>query len=206
MYNLGTYSTHMPTKKEKPPTDPRKYAIMFVVILLCVTILVVIIPSDCYAQYIIDMDQDMLVIDKVEGVYEATATILALVSFGSVLGIRLSANKDTAVRQRGGLLLVLGSSIHVILIQVLVMGGLCCGSLFTSQYLIYITLTGIALMGMILCYVTIVTAQTKPNMRRPPRTNRIKGNIKITTKTEVEVDHKTYSKVPGEHGPPTEKS
>ena len=206
MYDLGTYSTHMPTKKANPPTNPRIYPIIFVMILLCMTGLVAIIPSDCYASYIIDTNQDMLVLDKVNGVYEATATILALVSFGSVLGMRLSANKNTAGRQRGGLLLVSGSSINVILIQVLVMGGLCCGSLFTSQYFIYITLTGIALIGMVLGYATIVTAQSKTAYRRPPRTNRIKGNIKTTTKTKAKAHHKTDSKGSGEREPPAETS
>ena len=88
---------------EGPLITHKTYAAIFVMILLCVTGLVAIIPSDCYASYIIDMNQDVLVLGNIEGVYEATATILALVSFGSVLGIRLSANKDTAGRQRSGL-------------------------------------------------------------------------------------------------------
>ena len=98
---------------KKPPTNPIRYTAIFIMILWLVTILVAVMPSDLYATYLIDTDQDMLVIDKVEGVYEATATILALVSFGSILGIRLSTNKDTAGRQRSGLLLIVGSSFHV---------------------------------------------------------------------------------------------
>lgn len=93
------------------------------------------------------------------------------------------------------------------MIQVLVMGELCCGSLFTSQYSLYITLTGIALMGIVLGYATIVTAQSKAATRRPPRTKRIGGNInKTTRKSKAKAHRKSDSKVSREHRPPTGQS
>ena len=126
--SVSTSGDHPKKSEKKAPTDPRRYAIVFVMVLSGLIVVAHVMPSDWYAQYIMDTNQDMLVVDKVEGVYEATATILALVSFGSVLGIRLSTNKDASGRQLGGLLLVSGGSLHVIVIQVLVMGGVCCGS------------------------------------------------------------------------------
>ena len=164
----------------KTTIRPRRYALAFILLLWGLTLAVYVTPPDLYAQYVVDTDQAPPTANNVEGVYEATATILALVSFGSVLGVRLSTNKDTAGRQLGGLILVSGGSLLVIIIQVLVMGGLCCGSLPTSQYLAYIVLTGLALMAIVGGYATIVIAQNTAASSRMVRAKRAKSTVNKT--------------------------
>lgn len=65
------------------------------------------------------------------GLFEASATILAFVSLGSVLGVRLNQNNMQSRVQFGGIILVLLCSAVVILIQTGIMLGLCCFTLDT---------------------------------------------------------------------------
>ena len=90
----------------------------------------------------------------------------------------------------------------------LVMIGLCCHSLFMSQYAVYITLTGIALIGMVLGYAIIVAAQYETTARRTPRTKRIRRNIIKTTRKSKATAYRNKSdrKVSEEHEPPVEPS
>ena len=166
---------------KKAPTRSGTRALVLVLVLACLTIAVPEIPTDWYAHYVIDVDHATTV-GGIDGIYEATATILALVSFGSVLGVRLSSNKDAAGRQRGGLALVSGGSFLVVIIQASVMVKLCCGSLPASQYIIYIGLTGVALGVIILGYLTIALTQDTVASSRIAHDRRIKGAVSKTTR------------------------
>lgn len=135
------------------------------------------LAPDQYVQYFPDAAKIPSDIHKIEGIYEATATILALVSFGSVLGVRLSTNRHAAGLQQGGLILVFGGSFLVIIIQVLVLGGLCCGSLSTIQYLAYITLTGLALIEMVGGYAVIVYGQSGMASSRMAHTKKARSAV-----------------------------
>ena len=162
--------------------------VMPVVILWGLTLSVHSSP-DLYAQHLASADEITSDIRKIEGIYEATATILALVSFGSVLGVRLSTNRYAAGIQRGSLTLVFGGSLLVIIIQVLVMGGLCCGYLLAGQYLVYIMLTGMALIVMVGVYIIIVAAQNKDTSNRRKRSERATRIINKPNRKGLRTDH-----------------
>ena len=99
---------------------------------------------------------DMTWKEDTDGLYEASATILALVGFGSTIGVKISANKMRAAAQLAGLTLVFGASSIVIMVQVVTMMGLCCWGLFQETYGAYILLTGISLLVMLLGYAVLV--------------------------------------------------
>lgn len=93
------------------------------------------------------------------GIYEASATILALVGFGSTIGVKISANKQRASIQWMGLSLVYGSSALVILAQTLIMTTLCCLGLYELFYMMFMMLTSIALLLMLLGYFALALQQ-----------------------------------------------
>lgn len=107
----------------------------------------------------IDVNEAMKNASTVNGIYEATATILGLVGLGSIIGVKFSTNKEQFGVQRGGLVLVGGCNVLVILIQTLIMLGVCCAGLPIIVYGMYVWLTGVSLMGMVFGYVVMAFAQ-----------------------------------------------
>lgn len=104
---------------------------------------------------------DMMWVDNIDGMYEASASILALVGFGSTIGVKISANKLRAQAQLAGLLLVFGGSGLVIMTQVIIMMGLCCIGLHQLLYVIFLVYTGLCLLVMLLGYLALVIQQHK---------------------------------------------
>ena len=102
---------------------------------------------------------DMTWTNNIDGMYEASATILALVGFGSTIGVKISTNKLRASIQLAGLLLVFGGSITIIMAQVFIMIGLCCLGLSQLSYIAFLLWTGVALLVMLLGYLALVLQQ-----------------------------------------------
>lgn len=202
---LSLVSTTGAPMGKKAPTRSNARALAFVMVLLVLAFAVYTVPSDLYSRYVIDADKELVGVNGVEGMYEATATILALVSFGSILGVKLNPNKDAAGRQRGGLLLVSGGSAVVIIIQVSVMTKLCCGSLFASQYIIHIGLTGLALMVIVLGYLVIAVAQDTVDSSRMTHKRIERAVSKTTRKPRGSPAKKTDTKRPQPNKPATKK-
>ena len=98
-------------------------------------------------------------LDDVDGIFEASATILAFVSLGSVLGVRFNRNITRSRRQFGGIIVVLVFSATVIIIQTAIMLGLCCFGLNTHTYAILMILTAIGFILMIFGYLIYIIGQ-----------------------------------------------
>ena len=140
--------------------EPSNKAGIFLVVMLVMIAIVAVVPPWHYGDPLgIDAEKAMRDAGKIDGMYEATATILGLVGFGSIIGIRFSTNKEQFGIQKGGLLLVGGCNVLVILLQTLTMIGVCCAGLPMIVYGLYVMLTGITLMGMVFGYVMMAKAQ-----------------------------------------------
>lgn len=121
---------------------------------------------------------DMAWLERAGGVYEASATILAVVSLGSILGVRIDTDPEQAKIQKAALYLVLGCSGVVVLAQVLTMIGICCLGLGSTTYAIYLGVTGLSLLTMFGGYATLIRTQAltrRTRSRRGKRTNVITG-------------------------------
>lgn len=92
-------------------------------------------------------------------VYIASATILALTSFGSIVGVRISSERETARVQAGGITLMLGSVMAIVFVQVWVMITACCGELAQSGYKCAMMGTAVLLICVLLGHAAVVGAQ-----------------------------------------------
>lgn len=123
-------------------------------------ILLIAFVMTCITHFVFfNTSPDMMWVDNIDGMYEASASILALVGFGSTIGVKISANKLRAQAQLAGLLLVFGGSGLVIMTQVIIMMGLCCSGLHQFFYGIFLTYTGLCLLVMLLGYLALVLQQ-----------------------------------------------
>ena len=95
-------------------------------------------------------------IDDKGGMYEASATILALTSLGYLLGIRFGVTVRGLKYQGLGIALVSASIIVVIIVQTHIMWGLCCGDITQSSYGISLIVTGVALAAVVYGYFIIL--------------------------------------------------
>lgn len=86
---------------------------------------------------------DRLLNDSVDGLFEASATILAFVSLGSILGVRLSANRDQGSVQFGAIGMVLICSAAVLLIQTAIIILFCCFDLYANVYALLMVATAV---------------------------------------------------------------
>lgn len=130
-----------------------------IVALLLVGVVAVTITHTVYQICISKSISDMLQVMDGDGLYEASATILALVGFGSTIGVRISSDRTRATTQLSGLILVFGSSGVVIITQVAIMVGLCCLNLNQITYALYLLITGMALIMMMFGYILLIAQQ-----------------------------------------------
>ncbi len=141
------------------PLTIRKREASILVALLLVGVVGVttihIIFQDQLTKPLSDLFQEM----KEDGLYEASAMILALVGFGSIIGVRISSDRTLATTQVSGLILVFGSSSVVIITQVLIMIGVCCFDLTQLTYITYLWITCLALIIMMFGYTLLITQQ-----------------------------------------------
>lgn len=93
------------------------------------------------------------------GMYEASATILALVSFGYVLGVRFGATVEGVRHQGSGIKLIFLSTVAVIISQTSIMLGLCCFGITQLLYGLLFAYTAIFLSMMVLGYYRIIHVQ-----------------------------------------------
>lgn len=70
-----------------------------------------------------------------DGLFETSATILAFSTLGSVLGIRFSSDKDRGMAQVAMLSIIILCTTTVIVLQAVVIVGLCCFDLYASTYI-----------------------------------------------------------------------
>ena len=102
---------------------------------------------------------DKLLNDK-DGLFEASATILAFVSLGSVLDVRLSSDRAKGAAQFGGIAVVLICSAVVIIIQTAIILWLCCFELYASTYVIMMIVTALCFIVSTLGYMIYVYGHT----------------------------------------------
>ena len=95
-------------------------------------------------------------LDDLDGIYEASATILALIGFGSTIGVKISTNEKQANTQLTGLILVFGCGAIVIIAQVFTMMGACCLGLSEKIYIGILMHTGASLLCMLMGYFVLV--------------------------------------------------
>lgn len=162
---------------------PTTRASMAVVVLFGVVAVFHILPPECYAGHIGMSEPSESWENGTDGLYEATATVMGLVSFGSFVGIKLSTNRERAGLQRGGLIMIFGCNIIMVLIQSSTMLGICCLDIHMARYAVYIQLTAITLMGMLFGYAMIFSAQNKEVRQRRTRRRDVDTATKNTTDT-----------------------
>lgn len=90
--------------------------------------------------------------NEVNGIYEASATILVITSLASILSVKISSDRDKARIQHAGIVMVIGNNIVIILTQITIMLGLCCTGLEKITYFKYMGITGVSLIFIALGY------------------------------------------------------
>ena len=144
----------MGRKGVKPSST--KQAAVIVALLLSGVVAVTVIHAIFHASKSLP---DLLQVMDGDGLYAASATILALVGFGSIIGVRIRSDRTRATTQLSGIILVFGSSSVVILTQVVTMIGLCCLNLNHLTYALYLLITGMTLIIMMVGYILLITQQ-----------------------------------------------
>ena len=96
-------------------------------------------------------------------IHTASATILALTVFGSVLGIRIVGDSNSVRTQRNGILAIFAGVIAIVTIHVHIMISTCCMiSAFTqSNYACLLVLTMLFMFLLMTGFSALVDAQLK---------------------------------------------
>ena len=96
----------------------------------------------------------------------ASATILALTSFGSILGVRISKDRVTVQTQAKGFIFILGGAVAITITQALIMGATCCNELHSVAYLTLLAVTALYLICMIVGYAIVIRAYIDETQRK----------------------------------------
>lgn len=126
---------------------------------LRVSVLVVIVLVICGMILLYFNSSNKPLNDSADGLFEASATILAFVSLGSILGIRLSSDKTQGTAQFGAVAFVLILSIVVLVIQTIIIISLCCFTLYANVYAVLMAVTAICFIAAFIGCLAYVYAQ-----------------------------------------------
>lgn len=131
---------------------------------VCLAVMTVAIVLVAYYGMLLFDDHPNKPLDKdTDGLFEASATILAFVSLGSVLGVRFNTNTPQKnMVQFGGIIVILICSAIVIIVQTIIILGLCCFELYTHDYAKLMISTASCFLMSILGYVIFVSGQMDP--------------------------------------------